>query len=75
MAGIFAFAVLADYYPVEIAAGAGGERRCCAAEDAGWAHVGVLLEGLAEREAEAPEGEVVGYIWGFVSVSSSNFYY
>lgn len=58
--GVFAFGVFADYHPVEVSAGAGAEGGGDAAEDAGGAHVGVLLEGLAEREAEAPEGDVFG---------------
>ena len=64
LAGVFAFGVLADYDPVEGSAGAVAQGRCDAAQDAGGAHIGVLLEWLAEGEAETPEGDVVGDIWG-----------
>ena len=36
----------------------------CAAEDFGWADICILLEGLADGEAEAPEGDVVGDVGG-----------
>lgn len=62
LACVFAFCILAHYYPVEGAGWAIAERGGDAAEDAGRADVGVLLEGLDDGQAEAPEGEVVWYI-------------
>jgi hypothetical protein len=64
LAGVLAFGVLAHDHPVEIGGPAVAEGGGGSAEDAGWADVGVLLEGLAEGEAEAPEGDVVGDVWG-----------
>lgn len=63
LAGVFAFAVFADYDPVKVAGVTVLEGRDRAPEDAGWADVGVLLEGLADGEAEAPEGDVVRNVW------------
>ena len=60
MAGVFTFGVLADYDPVEGTKGAVAQGGGNASEDPGGSHVGVLLEGLTEGEAEAPEGDVVG---------------
>ncbi len=40
-------------------AGDGGEGGGGAAQDAGGADVGVLVEGLADEEAEGPERDVV----------------
>ncbi len=37
------------------------------AEDFGGAHVGILLEGLADGEAETPERDVVWDVWLDVS--------
>lgn len=61
VSGILAFGVLADDDPVEGGGcrGAGGERGGGAGEDAGWADIGVELEGLDDRESEGPEGDVV----------------
>lgn len=66
LAGVFAFGVFSDYDPVE---GGGVMDDGCegwgyAAEDAGGADVGVVLEGLDEGEAEGPEGDVVGDVFG-----------
>ncbi len=67
---VFALGVLADNDPVEASAGAVAQGRGGAAQDAGGTHVGVLLEGLAEGEAQAPEGDVVRDVWrGVVFVS------
>ena len=62
VASIFPFAVLADDHPVKITGSAVRKRGLSAPENFGGADVGVLLEGLAERETEAPEGNVVWYI-------------
>jgi hypothetical protein len=59
---VLALAVLADDYPVQVAGVALAERRLGAAEDLGWSHIGVLLKGLADGEAETPEGNVIGDI-------------
>ena len=62
VAGVFALAVFAHDDPVEflwvLLAGrqGGGDP----AQDSCWADVGVLLEGLADCETQAPEGDVVG---------------
>lgn len=64
LTGIFAFGVLANNDPVEVTGAAILERRGGSAEDFGRAHVGVLLEGLADCEAEAPEGDVVRNVCG-----------
>jgi hypothetical protein len=62
LAGVLAFGVLADDDPVEIGGGDVAERGFNAGQDAGGADVGVLVEGLADGEAKAPEGDVVGNI-------------
>ena len=67
MAGAFAFGVLADYYPVKGAGGTVPEGGRGAPEDPRGPHDGILLEGLAEGEAEAPKGDMVWDIWGIVS--------
>lgn len=59
---VLALGVLAYDHPVQISGVAVTQWRGGPAEDACGAHVGVLLERLAEGEAEAPEGNVVGYI-------------
>ena len=59
LAGVFAFAVFTDDDPVEVAGAAVLEGRDCAPKDAGGADISVLLEGLADGKAEAPEGDVV----------------
>ncbi|KAI9903736.1 hypothetical protein N3K66_000265 [Trichothecium roseum] len=59
LARVLALAVLAHDDPVQVAGGAVPERGLRAGEDAGGTHVGVLLEGLADGQAEAPEGDMV----------------
>ena len=61
--GVFAFAVLAYDDPVEIARFAAGKWGGDATQELGGPDVCVLLEWLADGEAEAPEGYVVGYIY------------
>ena len=65
LAGVFAFGVFTNDDPVEGGGfvGDGGQGWGYAAEDAGGADVGVVLEGLDEGEAEGPEGDVVGYVF------------
>jgi hypothetical protein len=65
VAGVFALAVLANDDPVKIFLAAVAEGGGGASQDSGGAHVGILLEGLAEGEAEAPEGDVVWDIYSF----------
>lgn len=48
LAGVLALAVLPDDDPVEVSVLAAAQGRLGAAEDLGGAHVGVLLEGLAD---------------------------
>jgi len=62
VAGVFPLGVFTHDDPVEFFSVflAGGERGGDAVEDAGGADIGVLLEGLANGEAEAPERDVVG---------------
>lgn len=66
LASVFAFRVLADDNPVEISGVV--EWGCDAAEDARRADVGVLLERLADGEAEAPEGDMIGDVYNELSV-------
>jgi len=54
VAGVFAFGVLADDHPVQVSDLAVAERGLSSAEDFGGAYIGVLLQGLADGEAEAP---------------------
>ena len=64
LAGILALGVLAHDHPVQVGARAVSEWGSGAAEDTRGPHVGVLLERLADLEAEGPEGDVVGDVWG-----------
>ena len=61
VAGILALAVLANDDPIEIGVRRDvAEGRLDAGEHAGRAYVGVLVEALADAQAETPEGDVVG---------------
>ncbi len=62
IAGIFAFGVLAHDDPVEIPRADPRQRRGDARQDLGRAHVGILVEALADRQAQAPERHVVGHV-------------
>ncbi len=62
IAGIFALAVLADDDPVEIGGAASGERALDARQDARRAQIGILVEALADRQAQPPERDVVGNV-------------
>lgn len=57
LAGVLAFGVLADEHPVDLLGCV--EFAFCAGEGAHGADVGVELEGAAEGEQQAPEGDVV----------------
>ena len=61
-AGIFAFRVLAHDHPVELRAGDVAQRAGDAGQDARRAHVGVLVERLADGEPQAPQRDVVGHV-------------
>jgi hypothetical protein len=58
--GILAFAVLADYDPIEFTVVYVTQRRDEAWENTSGTYIGVLIEPLADFEAESPEREVVG---------------
>jgi hypothetical protein len=60
VAGIFALAVLADDDPVEIGGAASGKRAGDPRQDACRPQIGVLIETLADRQAQAPERDMVG---------------
>jgi hypothetical protein len=59
---VFAFGIFAHDNPVEFLAGHRAERRRDPGQNSGWPHVGVLVEGLADREAQAPQRDVVGNV-------------
>lgn len=59
---IFAFGVFADDDPVEVTGAAILEWGGGASEDFCGAYIGVLLERLADRKAEAPQGDVIWYV-------------
>lgn len=65
--GILALRVLTDNDPVEITGAAIPQGRLGPSEDLGRPHVGVLLERLADRQAEAPERDVVRDVYRLVS--------
>ncbi len=62
LAGIFAFGILADDDPVEIVGRNARQRAPDAGQDAGRADIGILVEGLADGEAQAPERQMIGHI-------------
>ncbi len=62
VAGIFALAVLAHDDPVDAAGRDGAKRRLDPRQEPRRAHIGVLVEALADGEAQAPQGQVVGQI-------------
>ena len=59
-AGVFAFGVLAHDDPVQVVRAAALQRAVDAGQDARRAHVGVLVEALADLQAQAPQRDVVG---------------
>jgi hypothetical protein len=63
LSGILSFTVLANNHPVEVSNIAVAERRLCTTKNTGGAHVSILLEGLADSEAEAPKGDVIRDIY------------
>jgi hypothetical protein len=61
-AGIFAFGVLAHDDPVEIADADIAQGRGHARQNLGRTDIGVLIKALADRQAKAPQRDVVGDI-------------
>ncbi len=61
-AGIFAFGVLAHDHPVELRALDVAQRAHDARKNAGGAHIGVLVERLADGEPQSPQRDVVGHV-------------
>ena len=59
-AGVLAFGVLAHHDPIQVARLDGAERARHPGQEARRADVGVLIEALTDREAQAPERDVVG---------------
>ena len=62
IAGILSLGVLADDQPVELGRPDVTQRAGDAGEDAGGADICVLVKPLADRQAQAPQGDVVGDI-------------
>ena len=60
--GIFAFRILAHDHPVELTAVDVAQRRGDAGQHPCGAHIGVLVERLADRKPQAPQRDVVGDI-------------
>ncbi len=61
-ARVFAFGVLAHDDPVQVLACAALERRIDAGQDARGPHIGVLIEPLADLQAQAPQRDMVGNV-------------
>ena len=59
LTSILALAIFADDYPIEVAILTVTKGGLSAWEDAGGAHVGVLLKRLAYCQTELPEGNMV----------------
>jgi hypothetical protein len=64
MAGILAFGILPDDHPVKVADSDVTQRRGDAGNDPGWTDVGVLVEPLADRQAQAPQGDMIRNVRG-----------
>lgn len=62
--GILPFGVLAHEEPVYVAGEGVREGGFGSRKGADGADIGVELEGRADCEEEAPEGDVVGDVWG-----------
>jgi len=59
-ARVFALGVLAHDHPIDVAPAI--ERRLDARQHPRRPHIGVLIEALADRQAQAPERQVVGHV-------------
>src|SRR5437867_2346920 len=59
---VFAFGILADDDPVEVFGSATLQRTFNARQQPGWADIGVLVESLADLEAQAPQRDVIGNV-------------
>src|SRR5262249_15378749 len=62
-AGVLAFRVLAHDHPVELRPADAAQRARDARQDARGAHIGVLVERLADGEPETPQRDVVRHVW------------
>ena len=62
LAGIFAFGILANDHPVKILGRNAAQRAFDSRQDAGRADIGILIEGLADGEAQAPERQVIRHV-------------
>ena len=60
--GILALGILAHDHPVQVLGPDPSQRALDAGEDAGGADIGVLVERLADVEAQAPQRDVVGHV-------------
>ena len=63
LSGVFAFAVLTDNYPVQISCLTVAQGRLGATHNTCGTDVGVLLEWLADGEAQTPERNVIRNIY------------
>ncbi len=61
-AGVLAFGVLAHDDPVQVLGLAALQRAVDAGQDARRAHIGVLVEALADLQAQAPQRDVIGNV-------------
>ena len=66
---VLAFAVLPDNHPVQVSGLAIAQRGLRTREDPSGPDVSVLLEGLADGEAQAPERDMIGDIYQSTSQS------
>ena len=60
-ARVFAFGVFADAHHVDVRGAAVGERRGQAGQQAHRPQVHVLVEALADRQDQIPDGDVIGH--------------
>ncbi|MNO76267.1 hypothetical protein D3C76_673380 [compost metagenome] len=60
VAGVLTFGVFPHHHPVDLVAIE--QRAFHPGQHAGRAHVGVLVEALADRQAQAPQGNVIRYV-------------
>src|SRR5688572_3578636 len=61
-AGVFALGVFADDHPVELPSLHFPQRAGDARQYARRTHVGVLVERLADRQPQSPQGDVIGHV-------------
>jgi hypothetical protein len=63
MAGVFTFGVFADNHPVQIVLPDISEGGNDAGQNACRTDIGVLIKPLADREPQAPEGDMIRETW------------